>query len=151
MRTASCLGLQMHVIEPCGFVLSDKHLRRAGMDYVDALDMTRHVSWAAFCRDHTAVETPGRLVLLTTKGAEPLQHFQFRHGDTLLLGRESAGVPDEVHSAADSRVVLPMVPGARSMNVAVAGAVAAFEALRQLQALPGSATMPPQETSGELK
>jgi len=137
IRTGACFGMQVHVIEPCGFALSDSRMRRAGMDYAERAALVRHASWQAF-KD---MEFAGRTVLLSTKADILLQDFSFQPGDILLLGRESAGVPDHVHDGADARVKLPMADGLRSMNVAVAGAVAAFEALRQLQALPGSETI----------
>jgi len=131
-RTAACFGIPVHLIEPAGFVLSDTKMRRAGMDYMAHVQLTRHQSWDSYLRDRA----PGRLVLLTTRGACGLNDFAFGAGDTLLLGRESAGVPDAVHAACDARVSLAMAPGLRSMNVAVCGGIAMFEALRQLQALP---------------
>ena len=137
-RTAACFGVPVHVIEPCGFVLSHSRMRRAGMDYLDHLTMVRHDSWRAFRDDGPT----GRLVLLTTKGDETLPDFRFSPGDVLLLGRESAGVPDDVHAAADVRLSLPMTAEVRSLNVAVSGAIAVFEALRQLQGLPSTRTMP---------
>ena len=136
-RTAVCFGVAVDVIEPCGFALSDSRMRRAGMDYIDLLDLSRHASWQAY----QDVPRAGRLVLLTTKGDAALPDFAFQPGDTLLLGRESAGVPDDVHAAADVSLCLPMATGARSMNVAVSGAIAMFEALRQLQGLPPSNTL----------
>lgn len=136
-RTAACLGISAHVIEPCGFALSHSKLRRAGMDYIDHLTLVRHDSWTQF----TQSKPYTRLVLLTTKGDETLPSFEFEEGDCLLLGRESAGVPDQVHDFADVRLGLPMSDGVRSLNVSVAAAIAGFEALRQLQRLPGSNTM----------
>lgn len=133
MRTAACLGIRLDIIEPCGFVLSDKGMRRAGMDYAEITRLRRHESWQKFTEFHA----DSRLVLLTTKADATIDQFEFEPGDVLLLGRESAGVPDNVHNAADCRIKLPMARDARSMNVANAGAIAAFEALRQLQALPG--------------
>lgn len=127
MRTAAALGLAVDLIEPCGFILDDKRLRRAVMDYYDLLDLTRHASWSAFLRDRK----PSRVVLLTTDGATSCHDFAFRPDDTLMVGRESAGAPQEVHDAADARIVIPMRPPARSLNVAVAAAIAAGEALRQ--------------------
>jgi tRNA (cytidine/uridine-2'-O-)-methyltransferase len=132
-RTAACYGVPVHLIEPCGFVLSDSKMRRAGMDYMAHVDLTRHQSWEAYVK----ARAPGRLVLMTTRGDAKLPDFRFLAGDTLLLGRESAGVPDEVHNVCDARVSLTMAPGLRSMNVAVCGGIALYEALRQLQALPG--------------
>ncbi len=130
-RTAACFGVPVHVIEPCGFVLSDTKMRRAGMDYMAKVQLLRHQSWEFYQRDRA----PGRLVLLTTKGDSELPAFTFEAGDTLLLGRESAGVPDDVHDVCDARVALPMKDGLRSMNVAVCGGIALYEALRQLHGL----------------
>ena len=141
LRTAACLGVAVDIIEPCGFVLSDGKLRRAGLDYLDWARITRHASWQAF---HAGL--PGRLALLTTGGDEPYTRFAFRADDTLLLGRESAGVPDEVHEAADARLFVPMVPGLRALNVAAAGAMALAEALRQTGEFPGET---PRETPRE--
>jgi len=134
LRLAACFDLGVDIVEPCGFVWSEPKLRRAGMDYLDRVGLARHTSWDRY------IETsrPPRLVLLTTKGATPLPDFRFAPGDTLLFGRESAGVPDTVHDAADSRVVIPVAEGARSLNVAVAAGIAAAEALRQLGAFPAS-------------
>jgi tRNA (cytidine/uridine-2'-O-)-methyltransferase len=126
MRLGACLGVGIDLIEPCGFVLSDRSLRRAGMDYLKSADISRHESWARF---HAGLG--GRLILLTTKGALPYTDFAFAPGDTLLMGRESAGVPDAVHEAADARVVIPLLPGLRSLNVAQAAAMVLGEALRQ--------------------
>ncbi len=132
MRLAAALGVPMDLIEPCGFVLDDRRLRRAGMDYLEHLDLTRHSSWTAFQRDRT----PGRLVLLTTRGAVPYTSFTFHPDDLILLGRESAGVPDAVHETADARLVIPLKPPARSLNVALATAMVLGEALRQIAAPP---------------
>jgi tRNA (cytidine/uridine-2'-O-)-methyltransferase len=126
LRLGACLSVPVDMIEPCGFVFSDRSLRRAGMDYLDIAHMTRHASWEAFL-----ASDPARIVLMTTKGDAPLGAFEFRAGDTLLLGRESAGVPDDVHRRADARVVIPMAPGARSLNIALAAAIGLGEALRQ--------------------
>src|SRR5581483_7653073 len=104
MRLGACLGVALDVIEPCGFVLSDRNFRRAGMDYLAAAAMTRHPSWDRFCQDRG----PGRLVLLTTKSPLPYTGFSFRTDDILLVGRESAGVPPEVHQAADAAITIPM-------------------------------------------
>jgi tRNA (cytidine/uridine-2'-O-)-methyltransferase len=127
LRTAACFGVAVDVIEPAGFLLSDTRFRRALMDYGEHLDLTRHASWAAF----RAARDADRLVLLSTRGESALWDVCFAPGDVLLLGRESAGVPDDVHRAADIRARIPMRPGARSLNVAVAGAIALAEALRQ--------------------
>jgi tRNA (cytidine/uridine-2'-O-)-methyltransferase len=132
MRLCACLGVGLDIIEPCGFLLSDRNLRRAGMDYLEGLALTRHVSWDQW----QAGRGPGRMVLLTTKAAQPYADFAFRPGDTLLVGRESAGVPDEVHDAADARLLIPMVAGMRSINVAQAAAMVLGEALRQTGLFP---------------
>ncbi len=141
LRMCACLGIAAAIIEPAGFPTSDRHFRRAGMDYLDALEVGRHASFAAF--EAWRVEGAGRagtgrrLVLLSTKAATPYADATFRPGDVLMVGRESAGVPDHVHGAADLRVVVPMVPGLRSLNVAVAAAMVVGEALRQIGGLHG--------------
>jgi tRNA (cytidine/uridine-2'-O-)-methyltransferase len=128
IRMAACFGVPVDLIEPLGFVFDDRRLKRALLDYAALATIRRHESWAAFA----AARGPGsRLVLLTTAGDRPLYDFSFAPGDTLLLGRESAGVPDFVHDAAAARVAIPLRQGARSLNVAVAGAIALSEALRQ--------------------
>jgi len=144
-RTAACFSVPVHVIEPCGFALSHSKMRRAGMDYMAHVDMHRHASWQQFQVD----KPKGRTVLLTTKGDACLPDFQFQPEDLLLLGRESAGVPEDVHESADVRLMLPMTEGLRSMNVAVAGAIAVFEALRQLQGLPGPIILSGNTNTGE--
>ncbi len=136
LRLAACFGVPVDLIEPCGFVWSDRRLRRAGMDYMDGVDLVRHPSWAAYQAGRAALPMPGRLVLLTTKGDRPYQAFEFHSSDTLLVGRESAGVPDEVHRMAESRILIPMVAGSRSLNVALAAAIVLGEALRQTRQLP---------------
>ncbi|WP_420559354.1 tRNA (cytidine(34)-2'-O)-methyltransferase [Tepidicaulis sp.] len=133
LRLGACLGVGVDIIEPCGFPFSDRGLRRAGMDYVSHAEIRRHADWQAF---QSARKAENRLILLTTKAAEPYTGFRFAPGDTLLLGRESAGVPDEVHAAADARLLIPLSPGARSLNVAVAAAMVLGEALRQTDAFP---------------
>ena len=127
LRLATCMGVAVDIIGPCGFVLDDRRLRRAGMDYIDQAAMTMHTSWNAYY----AARPPGRLVLLTTKGDTPYTRYEFRPTDTLLLGRESAGVPDVVHEAADARLVIPMAGDARSLNIALAAAMVLGEAMRQ--------------------
>ena len=131
MRLAACLGLAVDLIEPCGFIVGDAKFRRSAMDYLDRLDLTRHRSWAAFEAERRARANPGRLVLLTTRAEERYIDARFAPGDTLMVGRESAGVPDAVHAAADLRVRIPMQPGLRSINVALAAAMVIGEALRQ--------------------
>jgi tRNA (cytidine/uridine-2'-O-)-methyltransferase len=138
MRTAACLGTALHIIEPCGFVLSDARMRRSGMDYLDRLEMRRHASWTAF---REALEGR-RLVLLTTAAATRLPDFRFQPGDILLFGRESAGVPDDVHAAADARVRIPLAPGTRSLNLAASAAMVLATALGQLSAYPGDPDTP---------
>ena len=131
MRLAACLGAGVDVIGPCGFVLDDRRMRRAGMDYLDGLDLVVHESWAAF-RDSGAGSPGRRLLLLTTRAAKPYTAIRYQADDVLVLGRESAGVPEEVHAAADAAVLMPMAPGARSLNVATAAAIVLGEAVRQI-------------------
>jgi tRNA (cytidine/uridine-2'-O-)-methyltransferase len=129
LRLCACLGIEAHIIQPAGFPTSDRAFRRAGMDYLDAVALVRHTSWLAF--EVWRRERGHRLALFTT-GAT-LSYLDYRYGDDVLLfGRESAGVPAEVHEAADARLLIPMRPGLRSLNVAVAAAMAAGEALRQI-------------------
>lgn len=135
VRLAACLGAPLDVIEPCGFPLSDAAIRRAAMDYTAMAEVHRHTGWTAFREAQT-----GRLVLFTTRGATPLHGFAFRPDDVLLFGRASAGVPEEVHAAADARVVIPLAAGARSLNVVTAAAIALAEALRQTNGFPTAAT-----------
>ena len=139
LRMCACLGVEAAIIEPSGFPTSDRHFRRAGMDYLDALDVRRHASFAAF--EAWRSEAGRRLVLLSTKAAVPYVAATFRASDVLLVGRESAGVPDSVHTAADLRVVIPMAPRLRSLNVAVAAAMVVGEALRQIDGLHGDPSM----------
>lgn len=129
LRLAACLGTPVDVIAPTGFDMSERALRRAALDYLAHVAITRHVSFAAF--DEARRSRHARLVLLTSHGARSLYEMRFAAGDILLLGRESAGVPDHVHAAADERVVIPMRAGLRSLNIAVAAAMALGEALRQ--------------------
>ena len=132
MRSCACFGVELEVIEPCGFPLTAKALRRTAMDYGAPETLKRHSSWDNF---NDGGES-GRLVLFTTKGATPLTDFKFRPDDRLLFGRESAGVPEAVHAAANARVVIPIAVGARSFNLATSVAIAAFEGLRQTSGLP---------------
>jgi tRNA (cytidine/uridine-2'-O-)-methyltransferase len=134
LRLGACLGVPVDIIEPCGFVLDDRRLRRAGMDYLAGVSLKRHASWEAFAAAQTA---PRRIVLLTTQGETPYHRFAFAPDDVLLVGRESAGVPDEVHRASAARIVVPMVSGARSINVALAAAMVIGESLRQTAQFPG--------------
>ncbi|CAN5921102.1 tRNA (cytidine(34)-2'-O)-methyltransferase [soil metagenome] len=127
IRLSACLAVPLDIIEPCGFPLDDKRIRRAAMDYYDLARPRRHASWAAFQRDRP----PGRVVLLTTKGAADFPGVAFQEDDILLFGRESAGAPAEVHEAADLRLRIPLQKGARSLNIALAAAMVVSEALRQ--------------------
>jgi len=133
LRLCACLGLAAHIIEPAGFPVTDRAFRRAGMDYLDAVDIARHASFAAF--EAWRQEHGLRLVLLTTAATQSYLDFQYAHSDVLLLGRESAGVPETVHTAADARVRIPLRAGLRSLNVALAAAMVSGEALRQVGAL----------------
>jgi len=132
LRLGACLDVAVDIIEPAGFCLADRALKRAGMDYLEKARLRRHPSWERFL----AEREPGRLILLTTKAAQPYAGFAFAPGDTLLLGRESAGVPQAVHARADARLLIPMAAGARSLNVALAAAMVLGEALRQCNLLP---------------
>ena len=127
LRLGACLGVAVDIIEPCGFLWEDRRLKRAGMDYLELAACTRHGSWERYLADRGA----GRLLLLTSRGDVAYHRFAFRADDTLLLGRESAGAPEAVHARADARLVVPMRPGARSLNVALAAALVLGEALRQ--------------------
>ncbi|OCJ05530.1 tRNA methyltransferase [Agrobacterium sp. 13-626] len=129
LRLAACLGLGVDIIEPAGFDISDRNLKRAGMDYLSAVALTRHVNWERF--ETWRAATGRRLVLASTKAAERYTDFAFREDDILLFGRESAGVPDHVHETADGRILIPMVEGQRSINLAMSVAMISGEALRQ--------------------
>jgi len=129
LRLAACLGLAVDVIEPAGFDLSDRNLRRAGMDYLSSVQLTRHIDWKHF--ETWRQESGRRLILASTKAAGLYTDFAYRPDDILLFGRESAGVPDHVHEAADGRVLIPMQAGQRSINVAMSAAMISGEALRQ--------------------
>jgi tRNA (cytidine/uridine-2'-O-)-methyltransferase len=137
LRLGACLGIEVHAVLPAGFDLSDRNLRRAGLDYVDHVRLTRHDTWTGF----EAWRRSGgrRLVLLTTKGALPYADFAFAAGDVVMVGRESAGVPEHVHAAADARLLIPMQAGLRSLNVATAAAIVLGEALRQTGSFPKGA------------
>lgn len=136
LRAAACLGVAVDLVEPCGFVLSDRHFRRAGLDYLERVAFVRHTSWQAFLAGRSRRGGCGRLVLLTTRASLPYVAFSFRAGDNIMVGSESAGVPDSVHALADARLRVPMVPQARSLNVAVAAAMVLGEALRQTGGFP---------------
>ena len=131
LRLCACLNVEAHIIEPSGFPVSDRHFRRAGMDYLDLVTIVRHDSWSNFQQWRN--DKGYRLILFSTKGALPYLDHRYGMADILLFGRESAGVPDEVAAAADARLVIPIQPGLRSLNVAMATAMALGEALRQTQ------------------
>jgi tRNA (cytidine/uridine-2'-O-)-methyltransferase len=132
IRLAACLGVWLDIIEPCGFPISDRSLKRVAMDYDAQVDLLRHDSWSDFLK-HPA-RADGRLVLFTTRGATPYTEFRFLPGDTLLFGRESAGVPDDVHNHAEARLIIPI--RGRSLNVTKTAAMALGEALRQTDGFP---------------
>ena len=137
LRLGACVGVEVDIIEPCGFVFSEHALRRYGMDYLELVKYRRHDSWEAFMKytkEHP--DEYGRIVLLTTKSSKPYTEFEFLPNDVLLLGRESAGVPQVVHEAVDARLVIPMKECARSINVAVSATMVLGEALRQTNLFP---------------
>ena len=127
MRLTACFGIPLDIIEPCGFILSDAKLRRSGMDYLNLANIKRHVSWDAFIKERKQ----SRLVLITTRAEDSLNQFVFDDNDTLILGRESSGVPQAVHNAIPEKVRIPMDKKARSLNVSVAAGIILWEALRQ--------------------
>jgi tRNA (cytidine/uridine-2'-O-)-methyltransferase len=129
LRMAACVGVAVDVIGPAGFDMSDRALKRAGLDYLDRASITRHMSFDAF--ENARAAHGGRLVLLTTSGDRSFTDFSYQADDTLLVGRESAGVPENVHEVASARLIIPMQPGFRSLNVAMALAMVLGEALRQ--------------------
>ncbi|PZO88788.1 MAG: rRNA methyltransferase [Sphingomonas sanxanigenens] len=131
LRIGACFGIPVDIIEPCGFVFSDARMKRAGMDYLAHVDMVRHADWQAF-----RAAQPGRLVLMSAHGSEPLYSAAFAPDDILLMGSESAGVPQDIHDAAAMRIRIPMRPGLRSLNLAVSTGIALAEALRQTGGLP---------------
>src|SRR5260221_4222444 len=129
LRLCACLDVAAHIIEPAGFPVSDRHFRRAGMDYLDQVTITRHDSWSKF--EQWRSDAGHRLILFTTKGAGSYLDYRYRADDILLFGRESAGVTDEVVAAADARLVIPIKSGLRSLNIAVPAAMALRLAPRQ--------------------
>jgi tRNA (cytidine/uridine-2'-O-)-methyltransferase len=131
IRLGACMGVGVDVIEPCGFPFGDASLKRASLDYLPLADLVRHDSWAAFLAQNTA-----RLVLATTRGSQTYADFAFDGDDTVIFGRESAGVTDDVVAASAARVRIPMKPGLRSLNVALSAAIIVSEALRQTGQLP---------------
>lgn len=137
LRLGACLDIELDIIEPCGFIFSERTLKRAGMDYLDMVRYRRHHSWEHFLQyraEHP--EEYGRIVLLTTHASEPYYNFDFRPNDIILMGRESAGVPEEVHQTADARLLIPMNHNARSINVAVSAVMVVGECLRQVNGFP---------------
>jgi tRNA (cytidine/uridine-2'-O-)-methyltransferase len=138
LRLCACLGIEAHLVGPAGFPTSDRAFRRAGMDYLDAVAIVRHRSWGDF--ESWRRGGHHRILLFTTSGALSYLDYRYRDDDILLFGRESAGVPPEVHAAADARLVIPMRPGLRSLNIAVAAAIGAGEALRQTGGFPALLT-----------
>lgn len=137
LRLGACLDIELDIIEPCGFIFSERTLKRAGMDYLDMVRYRRHHSWEHFLQyraEHP--EEYGRIVLLTTHASEPYYNFEFRPNDIILMGRESAGVSEEVHQTADARLLIPMNHNARSINVAVSAVMVVGECLRQVNGFP---------------
>lgn len=132
IRLGACFGVELHVIEPTGFRFDDRAMKRAALDYGPLGHMTRHAGWDDFQRNRA----PGRLVLFTTKGATALDGFAFEPDDVLLFGSETSGAPDFVHEAANARVVIPIRPEARSLNLSVSAGIALWEGLRQVQSIP---------------
>lgn len=133
LRLGACFGMPIHVIHPCGFVLGDRNLRRAGLDYIARAVLTEHADWSAFLAWRE--RAPGRIVALSSHGAARLEDFAFAPDDVLLFGRESAGLPDDVAGECDAVLRIPIRPGNRSLNLANAVAIAAFEAQRQTRLL----------------
>lgn len=137
LRLGACLDVALDIIEPCGFIFNEKAMRRAGMDYLEQVSYRRHNSWQdflAFRQEHP--EEYGRLVLMTTHASNPYTEFSFAKNDIILMGRESAGVPQEVHKTVDARLLIPMNKNARSINMAVSAAMVLGEGLRQTNLFP---------------
>lgn len=137
LRLGACLDVALDIIEPCGFIFNEKAMRRAGMDYLEQVSYRRHNSWQnflAFRQEHP--EEYGRLVLMTTHASNPYTEFDFKKNDIILMGRESAGVPQEVHETVDARLLIPMNKNARSINMAISAAMVLGEGLRQTHLFP---------------
>jgi tRNA (cytidine/uridine-2'-O-)-methyltransferase len=145
IRLGACLGLPIDVVEPCGFPIGDRNLKRAAMDYGSAAAVTRHSSWQTFL----GVRHGHRLVLLTTKARETYTQFSFEPTDWIIVGSESRGVPQDVHAGADHRICIPMSPGLRSLNVAVAAAMVIGEAMRQTETFPTLDTPAAKDTTDD--
>ena len=133
LRFCACMNLGVDIIEPCGFIWDDRRLRRAGLDYIDRVDLNRHLNWENFFTHHPP---PQRIILCSTKATTRYTDFTFHPNDILLFGRESAGVPNHVHAAVDARLCVPMAPGLRALNVAVCASMIAGEAMRQTRTFP---------------
>ena len=134
LRLGACLDFAVDIIEPCVFIFNEKAMRRAGMDYLEQVSYRRHNSWQDFLAYRAAhPEEYGRLVLMSTHASEPYTDFSFQPNDIILMGRESAGVPEDVHNQADARLLIPMNPKARSINMAISAAIVVGEALRQVK------------------
>jgi tRNA (cytidine/uridine-2'-O-)-methyltransferase len=129
IRLCACLGIPLDIIEPCGFAFSSRELKRAALDYGPMADVERHQSWQTFQASHP---TTTRIVLLTTKAPQSIFEFAFRENDTLMMGSEQSGVPEDVHDAVANRISIPMLPEARSLNIAIAAGIAVSEAGRQV-------------------
>ena len=139
LRLGACLDLALDIIEPCGFIFNEKAMRRAGMDYLEQVSYRRHNSWQEFLAFRQMYpDEYGRIVLMTTHASYPYTDFHFEKNDIILMGRESAGVPEEVHHTADARLLIPINPNARSINMAVSAAMVIGEALRQTNLFPQS-------------
>lgn len=137
LRLGACLDVPLDIIEPCGFIFNEKAMRRAGMDYLEMAEYKRHNSWTDFLEFRKQnPDKYGRIILLTTKASAPYTEFEFKENDIILMGRESAGVPEEVHQIADARLIIPMNEKARSINVAVSAVMVIGEALRQTNLFP---------------
>lgn len=132
MRLTACFGMQLHVIGPTGFPWDARRIRRSAMDYIDHAKLAHHASWAHFCKEAGTK----RKILLTTRADHLYTEFTYRPDDIILVGRESAGVPNDVHEAADERLLIPMVPACRSLNVITSAAMVIGEALRQTKGFP---------------
>ena len=134
LRTCACLNVPVDIIEPCGFPFSDRSLKRAGMDYFEHVDYTRHADWNAF--HETAKRQNSRIILLSSKAKQPHYGFDYRNSDILLFGSEGSGVPLTIHDQCDGRITIPMKPEMRSLNLAVSAGMALGEALRQTGQFP---------------
>jgi tRNA (cytidine/uridine-2'-O-)-methyltransferase len=147
LRLGACLGVPVDIIEPCGFPFSEKSFRRAALDYLEHAEISHHSSWRAFLE----ARAPGRLVLLTTRATRAHTDFIFARDDTLIVGRETSGVPDFVHARADARLRIPMAPGLRALNVALAAAIVLGEALRQTALFPPAHMRAEDGTRGDTQ